>query len=222
VFGLCDMGIGTMCSVDGALVVTGAETCERGVFGAPHLSWEHGLREESPNRACQVSIAGSVGGAVRFAGDARQGSTLPGNCCDNSSGIRCVRAPQKCITSWQKSVRDRYTRRLRCRIMGHHIDEGAHVQHLGICVVPVEVLAVALKIAVLVRCRRGGYDHGLRARGSGQPVCSRSGVRAVQNSVGECGGRRNSPLVRSRDITLVDYDQRCVALLHHRLRCVSR
>jgi hypothetical protein len=48
VFGLCDMGIGTMCSVDGALVVTGAETCERGVFGAPHLSWEHGLREESP------------------------------------------------------------------------------------------------------------------------------------------------------------------------------
>jgi hypothetical protein len=34
VFGLCDMGMGTMCSVDGASVVAGAETCEIVVVGA--------------------------------------------------------------------------------------------------------------------------------------------------------------------------------------------
>jgi hypothetical protein len=34
VFGLCDIGIGTICSVDGASVVAGAETCATVVVGA--------------------------------------------------------------------------------------------------------------------------------------------------------------------------------------------
>jgi hypothetical protein len=34
VFGLCDIGMGTICSVDGAWVVAGAESCEMVVVGA--------------------------------------------------------------------------------------------------------------------------------------------------------------------------------------------
>ena len=132
-----------------------------------------------------------------------------------SGGVGRIRALQQRISSGRYGVGSSRTCCVRFLVrVSDRFDDRAEVHLFAIGIISLELLAVALEIAVWVRC-------SCFRRGSSRACSDLGSASGVRNGVREGEVARNRPLARLRDVARRHYLQRSSPLDYIRLRRVG-